>query len=161
MSEPIRVELSGRNAEKFRQAFSDLSGIIIEGVMALVPEEDDELKKVTSKLVTSITEITAGWAKANLERPSLENEEIIARTVNLFEEAKLKRAQCESQKIANESAKLDLMVKRVETALKLIGMLSNNFLLEGDKLTLVLTNQELAMLNADIRALQQEPGYVD
>jgi hypothetical protein len=156
MSEPIRIKLTGKNAEQFNRVFSTLADVVLTGMMAVIPQDDEELIKATQQFVSDIADLTKGWVKAKIERPGLENEKIIAEIVNLFEDAKVKRAQRQKLEIENESARLDLMVKRVETALKLLGMLSNSFVRDGnEELTLILTNENLAILHADVKAMSQ------
>src|SRR4029450_2097611 len=128
----------------------------MQGMMAVVPHEDEEGAATTRQLIEDIADITKGWLKAKIERPALDNERIIAEVINLFEDAKIKRAQRQKLEIENESAQFDLLVKKVETAFKLLGMLSNSFIHDGnDKLTLIITNENLSLFHADIKAMSQ------
>ena len=155
MSEPIRFELTGKNAEVWNRMYETLTSVVIDGMSSFAPMDDSE-RESTCQLLMDLAGITGGWAKAKLERPSLENEKLIAEIAEKFEDLKLKQAQRKTIELENESKRLDLMVKRVETAIKLLGMLNSCFHFENGKLTLILTNQSLSLLHADVKALSQQ-----
>jgi hypothetical protein len=152
MSEPIRIELTGKNGESWNRVFETLTGIVTNAVTAIAPT-DTPTQMAAEQFVADIGEISKNWLKAKVERPSLENEKLFAEIVGLFEEAKLKKSQRERQEIENESMKLDLMAKRLTMAIKLLGFLQNHCTRDiNGNMTLVFTNEELPVLLADVKA---------
>lgn len=160
MSDPVRITLTGKNEEQWSKLFDKLTDIVTSAVSKVTPEdvEDESVREY----VAAISDISKSWASAKIERPTLENEKLIAETLNLFEDLKLKREQNRKLKLENDSLELDLLEKRLAMALRMLNFLHNKFVRnESGELTLLLTNQEPSLLFADIKAITSEAGAED
>jgi hypothetical protein len=155
MSDYIRIDLAGRNGEAWDQVFQTLTDVIVAGVTRISPSE--EVTERSAIFTAHIAALSKKWLQAKVERPSLENEKLVAEIAGLFEDGKLKRAQVEKLEIENESARLDLLEKRVMMAVRLLGFLNNHITREPDgNLVLILTNDNLATMRRDLKAITQD-----
>lgn len=161
MSEVLRIELAGKNADAWNRVFSNLTRALENAIEQLAPDATDSDRKVAKELTADIAEITKGWMKARLERPTLENERILADIAARFEELKLAQSQrnkieaeTEAIRIENERKKLTLIEEQISTALRVLGMLQRHIVRNADgSVILLLTNEILPILAADTRAL--------
>jgi hypothetical protein len=160
MSDPIRFELAGKNTKQWNRISKNLVKVIMDGMTAVMPPGNEDVLKSTEQSLSDAAEISKGWLKAKIDKPSIDNEKVIAETYNLFEDLKTKQTKRigeeianEKGRIANESARLDLAIKRVKTAIVLLGLMQKHFVLRDGELTLVLTNEDLAVFVAGMKEL--------
>lgn len=154
MSDVIRLELTGKQAEAWNRVFDTLAGVVVRAVEHLIPDDGAEKKEQARQMTEDLAEITKGWAKAKIERPTLENEKIIADITAKFEEAKLTRAKREQVEVETQKKRLELWEQRVAMALRWLGFLGHHIIRgEDGSVTVVLTNRALALLHADVKAL--------
>jgi hypothetical protein len=146
----IRLELTGRTAAAWDAVFDRLTESVNRAVDALSGDAETADGGKESELVSALAEITKGWAKAKLERPSLENERIIAEIAEAYERAKLLKAQRHHQEIENEQARIALLDRKLGTALKWLGLKTHLVKDEHGNTTLVVTKEDLRLLAADL-----------
>lgn len=104
--ELVRFELSGSDAEWAR--LQDLLFAAVERTVAKVNESlglSSETSAALANASEDITRLAGAWAKAKLERPTLENEQIRAEITARYAEAT--RASAEATKFRAEAADID------------------------------------------------------
>lgn len=121
MNVPMRLELSGRVAERFEKAFSQFVDLL-EGVTSDIDEEGGSSHSPALDALTELISTSHGWVKAKLKQPVIENERQIAEIAARFEE--IKRIQAETQRIAVETARDKVQLKRDKLALAKEGMVT-------------------------------------
>ncbi len=161
MSEPLRLSLRGKNAKQWNRLGKTLVQSIVKGAKAVIPAGNEDVLQATQGTASDAVAISTGWLKAKVDKPSLENEKTCAEIEKLFEEAKERREKTESQKIQNESSRLDLAVKRVKTAIALLGLMHKHFVQGDNELTLLLTNEDLEELLDEVKVPEAPKEVID
>ena len=166
MSDLIRLELTGRRADAWNRVFDALTGVIEHAIDHLAPSADEATRSTAKDLTRDLAEITKGFLKAKLEGPAVENELKIAEIAVKFEELKLTKArrdqvevETDIKRVQLEKDRLALWEQRMTMALKWLGFLQSHIAQDDDgRVALVLTNQEMASLLSDFRALSSPNG---
>jgi hypothetical protein len=155
MTPLIRIDLTGKDADRWNRIFGLFTTVIERSVDALVA--DDACNGGAKDLAADLLAISQGWLKAKVERPALENEKIVADVVQAFEQAKLLAAQRKQVEVETQIRNLDLWEKRLQLALKWMAFAQQHVVSgEDGSVTLVLTNQDLAMLTSELSNLPRE-----
>ncbi len=156
MSDPIRLDLTGRNSRAWNRVFDTLTSAVESAVDNLMPDAPDEIREEAKDLAGGIAEITKDWLKAKLERPALENELKIVEIAAKFEELKVQRQEAEVnlalKKVELDERRLDLWEKRLTLALRWLGFFQRNIIREADgSVVLLLTGENMGALMADLQ----------
>jgi len=162
MSDMLRIQLTGKSADTWDRIFEKLVGVIETAVDGVMPTLNEESRDNIQEFVQDVAEVSKGYIKARMEKPSLENELKIAQITKAFEESKLIRAQADNVAIdtknkvlSHERGQLELLNQRIEMALKWLGFLSAHVHRDKDgNAYLVLTNQHMSDLTTDLKELQ-------
>ena len=80
-SELIRFELTGKDAELFKSLFSKLTKAMESVVQSLAKEEISDEKKNT---IEEVVKITQSYVQAKVQKPSIENEKLIAQITSEY-----------------------------------------------------------------------------
>ncbi len=118
-SELIRFVISGRG-DAWAHLEAKLLGLI-DTIVSRVQENPSHstVAKTTGEVVEDISRIATEWARAKLERPTLENQRLRAEIACEFAEAK--RRLAETLRIEAETRKIDAEAKNIE----LVALLDN------------------------------------
>lgn len=114
-SELIRFELTGKDAELFKSLFSKLTKAMESVVQSLAKEEISDEKKNT---IEEVVKITQSYVQAKVQKPSIENEKLIAQITSEYATAQEKlanarrtHAEAESIEVENELRKLRAVIE--------------------------------------------------
>lgn len=155
MSDVIRIELTGKRSKAWNRVFDTLTGVVEKAVEQLAPHVEEGTRRKINDLTHDLAEVTKGFVKAKMERPTLENERILVDIAAKFEELKLTRANRKRVEMETEIRRLDLWEKRMALAIKWLGFLSQRIVhTEEGGVVLVLTNQDLAALVAEVKEVR-------
>jgi len=153
MSELMRIELGGRDSEAWNRVFAKLTGVVEKAVAHLVGDASAKTKAEAKEFAKDIADITKTWFRAKLEKPEIDNELKLAEIAERFEKIKALHVQRELAEVKLDEKRLDLWEKRMVTALKWLRFLTQCTVRDKDgNLTLVLSNQQLARLHADLKS---------
>jgi hypothetical protein len=154
MTDLLRIELSGRHAAAWNLLFERLTQSVERALQALTDSESAGETQVDTTVLAALAEITKGWTKAKLERPSLDNEKVIADIIEAYERAKLIRSQREHQDLRNEQERLVLFENRLIMTLKWLRFLNHHMVKDdAGNCTLLLSNEDLRVLVLDVGAM--------
>lgn len=164
MNDLIRLELSGRQADAWNRVFGALAGVIENAIDRLAANVEPEARETAKNLSRDVAEIAKSFVKAKLERPTLENESTVADIALKFEQLKLLQANREQvevetkiRKVRLDKERLEFFERQLTVAIKWLGFLQRHIVSDNDgSVTLVLTNQDMASLSTDVRAIQNE-----
>jgi len=157
MSELLRIELTGKNAEAWNRVFGSLTGLLESAVRKVCCRINPDAEGEAASLATDIAEITKSWVRAKLENPSIENESKLAEIAERFERMKLLQIDQKRGMVALEKEKLELFEKQVQTALRLLKVLHSCVVRdEQGNVTVLLTNKILANLKVEVAASARE-----
>lgn len=162
MSDIIRLDITGKQADAWNRAFGSFADVIERAVEHLAPNMDEPQRQHVHDLTQDIADITKNYIKAKLECPALENELKLAKIAAKFEELKTKQAErkqievdTEIKQVTLEKERLDLWDRRLVLAFKWLGFLENHVVRSPDgTVTLILSNRDLSALRTDIALLQ-------
>src|SRR5262245_36323297 len=95
MSEPIRIELTGANANAWNRVFDTVTKVVEEAASTLLACQPNELRAKASNLAMEFAALSKDWVRAKLEAPVLDNELKLADIAKKLEEIRLTQAQRE------------------------------------------------------------------
>lgn len=116
--ELVRFAVTGRGEEWGR--LQERIFVIVDSIVARVQASTDiapDTANASAEIMKDLSAIAAKWARAKVERPSLENEKLRAEIASEFAEAK--RRHAEALKAEAEARKIDMETKTAS----LVGML--------------------------------------
>lgn len=120
--EVMRIELTGLNEAIWDRSFAKLSEVL-ENLVSRISEStglSEETQSKSAQASLDLANIAATWAKAKIERPSLENQKLLMEIS--FKYAEQKRLVAETQKLEEETRGL-----RIENDYKEINKILETF----------------------------------
>ena len=93
----------------------------------------DEVTQETEESIKDVVEITKSFVQAKLQRPSLENQKILAEIAETYAVAEEKLASTAKIRAETKSVELDNALKQLQYALQAIEVIKQvqTFLIEG------------------------------
>jgi len=130
--ELIRFSISGKNPEQWKRLSQSLYKLIdvIADKLSKESEINGEHAYSNSDMAKDIASIASEWAKAKIERPSIENDNIKAETALKFAQAKkhlteIRKIEEEiiGQRIENRNRELNFLLEKFERLMKMIQII--------------------------------------
>lgn len=158
MSDVIRIEFTGKDSKQWNRVFDRFHSVISQAIDFVQEDSSEATRKSTEQFVRDIGDITKGWAKAKFDSASIDNEVKLADIQKRYQEALKTKAEREGQEISNDRNRIRLSEERFASALRMLQFLHSCVATDKDgNVTLLLTNQNPALLAADLKALAESP----
>lgn len=159
MSEPIRIDITGKNAEIWNRIIDQLSETVEKTVQSMMPKYEPETRKKAAQAAKDIAELTGSWLQAKLESPTLDNEQKIADIAAKFEDIKLSEARrrgieadTDIKLVQLDRARLRFWQEQLAAALRTLCLFEGHFIRDADgNVTLLITNENLVQLTAALK----------
>lgn len=150
MSDLVRFELSGANAEIFERVFEQLAVSIEQAFPVAPPDAPGEGGEAgIRERLTDLLKRGEGYAKAKLDNPGLENEKLMVEIAKGFEELK-------QEQLATDRKQLKWAIDQVRVRLQVMASLSQVCQRDEEgNLQIVVSKEALPIVLADLRALSE------
>lgn len=127
-SEPLRIDLAGKNPALFDALFARLEQTLVDVVEGLAHAQiDPSSREVMGELMGA----AQSFVEAKLKAPSIENQQKLAEITRLYAEAEEHLASARERKAAAERQELENLEKKLELALTVMQKLHTVKLIQG------------------------------
>ena len=119
-SELVAIELAGKNPEAFDRLFGKLTETIERSIETL---SGRDTSPGVSSAIQDVASIAKSFAKAKLEKPSIENQHLIAQISSEYAAAEERLANARKLHAEADSVEIDNVLKRLNTAIRMANLL--------------------------------------
>jgi hypothetical protein len=119
--EIINLDIGGNKTDIFNRLFSKLTLVIEESISSLSSKKS--ISKDAKETVDDVLTIAQNYLEAKIQKPSIENQKILAEIRVQFATADEKSANAQKLRLEAESIAIDNEMKKLEAATRMITLL--------------------------------------